>query len=252
MLLRRILPIYLPWHLHLHGGLAMGRSCKAESYRRRSGHRCPRGQPPLAGVVYLHQRLESWPRLHCARPLLLPDVPVVVGQLHLCSVGLQSAHVVVLEALHKLSVQGAGDIDHGSGVIAVHQDCHAASLRDSHQNVMDVIRDDDRVVAVAPIYKVGRENGLVVAFILVTVHVVDLEPVTREGEEECVARRRSSHQPLQLRQDVDARWRLGWVNLHRLLLARIDVMEDADVFRLKGEVFLQGVRDQERVINGAS
>mmetsp|Transcript_90717 Transcript_90717/g.241038 ORF Transcript_90717/g.241038 Transcript_90717/m.241038 type:complete len:244 (-) Transcript_90717:36-767(-) len=225
---------------------------EAKGHRRGPRHGWPRRQPAPARVVDLHEGLEARPRLHGARPLLLPDVAVVRRELHLHGVRLQAAEVAVLQPLDQLPVQGPGDVNDGGAVVAVHQDSHCAIARNAHENVVDVISNYDRVVAVAAVDKVCGEDGFIIPLVLVAVHVVHLQAVAREREEQHIARPGAPHEPLQVVQDVHPCRRLARVDLHRLLLPRMDIVEHGNVVPLETAALLEALGDQEGIVHRAS
>jgi hypothetical protein len=136
-------------------------------------------------------------------------------------------------------------------MVAIHKNCNLAILRNAHEDVVNIISNYNRVITISSIDKVSGEDGLVKTFILISIHVIDLQAIAREGEEEHIARSCISHKPLQLLQDVDSSRLLGSVDLCRFLLPRVKVMEHADILRIEAQVLLQAFGYQEGIIHRA-
>jgi hypothetical protein len=99
-------------------------------------------------------------------------------------------------------------------MITVHQHCDTNIGRDTHQAIVYVISDDDRVVTIATIDEICWKDGLVVAFILIPIHVIYLQSVAREGKEQHITRSGIAYKPLQPLQDVHPSRLLGSIYLH--------------------------------------
>mmetsp|Transcript_20502 Transcript_20502/g.43590 ORF Transcript_20502/g.43590 Transcript_20502/m.43590 type:complete len:214 (+) Transcript_20502:433-1074(+) len=189
--------------LHLHRGLPMACRRIAEGHRRRPGHGGPRRQPPFPRVFNLRHRLEPRPRLQGARPLILPHAPVMGGLVNLRGGDLQAAKGAGLDAAHSFSVQGSRDVDDRCGMVTIHEHRRSTTPGDTHEDVMDVVCHDDRIITVDTVDKVAGKDCLIIALVLVALCVIHLQAVPGEGEEKDVTGPCAPDEVLQALQDID-------------------------------------------------
>mmetsp|Transcript_31263 Transcript_31263/g.89664 ORF Transcript_31263/g.89664 Transcript_31263/m.89664 type:complete len:201 (-) Transcript_31263:353-955(-) len=180
VLLGRAAPVDDPPHLELEGRLPVPGRGVAEGHGRGARHRGARGQPAPARVHGLDRGLEARPRPQRPRAVLLPRHTVVLSQLHLRRVTARSAKAPQLQAADKPPVQRARNIDHGGGMVAVHQHGHGAVPRHAGEDVVDVTDADDSKVANLALEEVRWEDRLVIAFMLRCLEVINLEPIARK------------------------------------------------------------------------
>jgi hypothetical protein len=134
-------------------------------------------------------------------------------------------------------------------MVTIHQNGNCTIRRNAHQDIVDVIYNDYRIITITAVNKVCRKYGLVIAFVLIAIHVIYLKSITRERKKEHVARPGTANEPLQFLQNIDPRRLLRSINLHGLLLPRVNIMENTDIVRLEAAVLLQQIGYQEGIIN---